>query len=329
MGYDLVTFGEAMMRLSPPEFRRLEQATCLEIQIGGSELNTAVTAQRLGLRTAFVTCLARNPIGRMVANKASEHGVDISHIIWSEGDRVGLYFMEFGANPRASSVHYDRDRSAMSKVEPEAIRWGTILEGARCFHTSGITTAISEGARQGVKAGIIAAKEKGLVVSFDLNYRRKLWSQEQARAFLAPLMSDVDILFTTEEDAERVFGVRANDYPSLAAKLVNEFGFKIVAVTLREDVSVWRNNWSGIAHDGTSVYTGQTYELDVVDRVGGGDAFCGGFLYAYLNGGNVQMSLDYGVATSALKQTAPGDLNWTTREEVERLIQGASKRIDR
>jgi len=324
----LVTFGEAMVRFSPPQFQRLEQATSLDIQIGGSELNTAVTAQRLGLPSAFVTRLPTNPLGRMVANKAREHGVDTSHIIWSDGDRVGLYFMEFGANPRASRVLYDRAHSAISEVEPEAFNWEAILEGAKCFHTSGITAALSEAARQAVKAAITAAKEQGLLVSFDLNYRKKLWSQEKARAFLTPLMDDIDLLFTTEADVARVFGIQGEDYPALAADLIGRFNLKAVAITLRENLSVWRHNWTGIAHDEERLYTGRTYELELVDRVGGGDAFTGGFLYGYLSG-HMQEALDYAIAVSALEQTNPGDLNWATREEVKRLLAGGGKRIDR
>lgn len=325
---DLITFGEAMVRLSPPQFRRLEQATSLDIQIGGSELNTAVTAQRLGLSAAFVTRLPTSPLGRMVANKAREHGVDTSNIVWSDKDRVGLYFMEFGASPRASSVLYDRAHSAIGTVVPEELNWPRILEGARCFHTSGITAALSDGTRQAVQAGISTAKEKGLLVSFDLNYRKKLWSQEEARAFLTPLMDDIDLLLTTEEDIDRVFGIQGGDYPKLAADLVKQFGLRAAAITLRENLSIWRNNWTGIAHDGERLYTGETYELELVDRVGSGDAFTGGFLYGYLSG-DIQKALDYAIAVSALGQTNPGDLNWATHEEVERLLIGDGKRIDR
>ena len=328
MRIDLVTFGEVMVRLSPPPFRRLEQATTLDIQIGGSELNTAITAQRLGLPTAFVTRLPINPLGRMVANKAREHGVDTSHCIWSDGDRVGLYFMEFGASPRASNVLYDRAHSAISTVAPNELHWPSILDGARCFHTTGITAALSEGVRRAVKAAITEAKEKGLLVSFDLNYRKKLWSQEEARSFLTPLMDDIDLLFTTEEDVSRVFGIEGGDYPALAADLAGRFNLKSVAITLRENLSVWRNHWTGIAHDGKRLFTGPTYELELVDRVGGGDAFTGGFLYGYL-AGDMQRALDYAIAASALEQTNPGDLNWATREEVERLLAGGGKRIDR
>jgi len=325
---DLIAFGEAMVRLSPPQFRRLEQATSLDIQIGGSELNTAVTAQRLGLSTSFVTRLPTNPLGRMAANKAREHGVDTSHVVWTDRDRVGLYFMEFGANPRASSVLYDRAHSAISTVTPNELDWPRILDGARCFHTSGITTALSEGARKAVQEGILKAKEKGLLVSFDLNYRKKLWSQEEARAFLTPLMDDIDLLFTTEEDVARVFGIQGEDYPTLASDLIGRFNLRAVAITLRENLSVWRNHWTGIAHDGERLYTGNTYELELVDRVGGGDAFTGGFLYGYLSG-NMQKALDYAIAVSSLAQTNPGDLNWATHEEVERLLGGGGKRIDR
>jgi 2-dehydro-3-deoxygluconokinase len=325
----LVTLGEAMVRLSPPGFARLEQATAFDVQVGGSEMNAAVTAQRLGLGTRFVTRLPRSPVGRLVRNKAAEHGVDVSHIVWSDEDRVGLYFLEFGASPRSSAVVYDRSGSAMSRIRPADVDWSSAFEGARCFHTTGITAALSPTAGEAVRRAVAVAHEAGLLVSFDLNYRKKLWSQEAAEAFLTPLMEHVDLLFTTEEDTERVFGITGDDHGAVAAELVRQFKLRIAAITVRTNDSIWRNHWTAVAHDGSTLYRTNEYELELVDRVGAGDSFAGGFLYSHLAGEPIQRALDLAVATSALAQTNPGDLNWSTLEEAERLLRGGGKRIER
>ncbi|MFC2077982.1 PfkB family carbohydrate kinase [Candidatus Bipolaricaulota bacterium] len=326
---DLVTFGEAMLRLSPPGCGRLEQAVSLDIHVGGSELNSAVTSQRLGLSTSFVTRLPRTPLGRLIANKAREHGVDTDWIHWVDEDRVGTYFVEFGASPRPTRVIYDRAHSAIAKVRPGEMDWDAILADAKCFHTSGITPALSESAAREVTVALRVAKDAGAIVSFDVNYRRRLWSPERAREVLTPLMDFVDILLTTEEDAERVFGIVANDHAAAAAEIVSRFGLQVAAITLRENTLMWRNRWSGIAHDGTRAYVGPEFDLELVDRVGGGDAFTGGFLGGYLRSGDVQEALDTAIAASAIGQTNPGDLNWVTPDEVSHLLQGGGKRIDR
>lgn len=328
MGYDLVTFGETMIRLSPPNFRRLEQADLLEVNIGGSELNVAVTAQRLGLKTAYVTRLTDNPLGRMITNKAREHGVDTSHVIWTEGDRVGLYFVEFGASPRPNTVIYDRRDSAMARIRPGEVDWEAIFEGTRVFHTSGITPALSEGAAAATEEAVRKAKEMGLKVSIDLNYRARLWSRERAREVMTPLVEMADILLTTEEDTERVFGIKGESYEEVAGILAQRFALEAVAITIRETPSVWRNTWTAIVCCGGRIYRGPKYEIEVVDRVGAGDSFTGGFLYGYLVQGP-EAGVNYGVAVSALKQTNPGDLCWATLEEVERLLKGGGLRIVR
>ncbi|MGQ9478266.1 MAG: PfkB family carbohydrate kinase [Candidatus Bipolaricaulia bacterium] len=322
--YDLVTFGETMLRLSPPDFKRLEQAESLNVTIGGSELNVAVAAQRLGLKTAYVTRLPRNPLGKLIANKAREHGVDTSHIVWTAGDRVGLYFVEFGANPRPSSVLYDRANSAISRIRPGEVDWQAIFQEARLFHTSGITPALSPSAAEATKEAVRAAKEAGIEVSLDLNYRAKLWSQEEARRCMTELMGYTDLLLTTEEDTERVFGIKGKDYAEVAKRLVEEFALKAVAITIREDISVWRNNWTAIVYAEGKLYDDITYELEIVDRVGAGDSFTAGFLYGYLTG-DVEKGLKYGNALAALKHSIPGDLNWSTLEEVEALLRAGGK----
>jgi len=239
--YDLVTFGETMIRLSPPDHRRLEQTNLLEANVGGSELNTAVAAQRLGIKTAYVTRLTDNPLGRMVENKAREHGVDTSHIVWIDEDRIGTYFVEFGASPRANSVLYDRRDSAIARIHPGEVDWNDVFQGGKVFHTSGITPALSPNAAEATREAVEAAKKIGLKVSIDLNYRACLWSQERAREVMTNLISYTDILITTEEDTERVFRITGSSYEEVAAELAMRFQLEAAAITLRETLSVWRN----------------------------------------------------------------------------------------
>ncbi len=329
MKSDVITFGETMIRLSAPDTKRLEQAGNFDIFIGGSESNVAIAINRLGLDTAFVTRLTDNPLGSMVENKIREHGVDTSDIIWTEEDRVGKYFLEFGANPRPSSVIYDRANSAISNVQKGTIAWESVFEGGRLFHTSGITPALSDSAEAVTEESMKAAKDQGLKVSIDLNYRSKLWSQQEAKECMTNLMDYTDILVTTEEDTERVFDITAESYAKVAKKLTNRFDFEVVAITLRDNISMWRNDWTAIAYKDGEVYDDMTYELELVDRVGGGDSFTAGFLYGYLTG-DAQKGVEYGNATSAIKQTNPGDINWCTHEEVKSLAEGGGRvRISR
>lgn len=324
----VVTLGEAMLRLSPPNFHRLEQATSFDVKVGGGELNVAVGVARLGLESAWISKLPKNPLGRMVRNKAREQGVDTSHVVWSDSGRVGIYFLEFGANPRASSVLYDRSGSAMSTLEPGEVNWEKALEGCKLFHVSGITPALSKSCAESTVKALEVAKSVGAKVSFDVNYRRKLWTPEEANACLVPMMKFVDILLTTEEDTGIVFGIREPSYQQVAVKLNERFGFEVVAITLREDISVLRNNWSAFAYAGGKFYESPKYECELVDRVGAGDSFTAGFIYGYLTG-DIQKGVDYGVAYSAIKHSIPGDLNWATLEEVENLLKGSGSRIQR
>jgi 2-dehydro-3-deoxygluconokinase len=324
----VVTLGEAMLRLSPPDFHRLEQANSFDAKIGGGELNVAVGVARLGLDSAWVSKLPDNPIGRMVRNKAREQGVDVSNIVWSKSGRVGIYFLEFGANPRASSVLYDRAGSAMSTLAPGEVDWDRVLEGCKLFHVSGITPALSKSCAEATFEAIKAAKSAGAKVSYDVNYRKKLWTPEEANACQVPMMEYVDILITTEEDTGIVFGIRESSYQEVAIKLNERFGFEVVAITLREDLSVLRNNWSTFAYSNGQLYESTKYECELIDRVGAGDSFTAGFIYGYLTG-DVRKGVDYGTAFSALKHSIPGDLNWATLEEVESLLKGGGSRIQR
>lgn len=324
---DVVTFGEAMIRLSPRHFQRLEQASDLEVAIGGTELNVAVALSRLGISAAFVSRLPNNPLGRMVANKAREHGVDISHIVWTDTDRLGLYFLERGASPRPSSVLYDRAHSALSHIRQKDINWKPLLAGTRIFHTTGITAALSRSAAQVALKGLHTAKSLGVTTSLDLNYRAKLWSEAEAQRVMSLFMPYTDILFTTEEDTYRVFKITGKNYAAVARKLHQRFKLKIVAITLRQTPSVWHNRWTAIAFAKGKLYEDITYDLEIVDRIGSGDAFTAGFLFGLLSFENdIQKALHFGNALAALKHSIPGDLSWITRAEAEKLL-GSSRSL--
>ncbi len=324
----VVTMGEAMLRLSPPNFHRLEQANSFDAKIGGGELNVAVGVSRLGLSSAWVSKLPENAIGMMVRNKAREQGVDVSNIVWSKSGRVGIYFLEFGANPRASSVLYDRAGSAISTIAPGEVDWKKVFDGCKLFHVSGITPALSKTCAETTFEAIKAAKAAGAKVSYDVNYRKKLWTPEEANQCHVPMMEYVDILITTEEDTGIVFGIREESYKKVAEKLDERFGFEVVAITLREDHSVLSNTWSTFAYANNTYYESKKYQCELIDRVGAGDSFTAGFIYGYLTG-DVQKGVDYGTAFSAIKHSIPGDLNWATLDEVEAQVRGAGSRIQR
>ncbi len=330
MSYDLVTFGETMLRLSPPNHQRLEQASSLDLHVGGSELNAAVAASRLGLQVAYVSRLTENPLGRLIRNKTREHGIDTSHIAWTAEDRVGTYYMEFGASPRPNAVIYDRAHSAIAGIQPGDIDWGTVFRNTKLFYTSGITPALSTSAAAATKEAVQAAQGAGVKVCVDLNYRARLWSQAEARAVMTDIANSTDILFATEEDTERVFGITADSYEDVAKRLAQTFELELVAITLRENPSVWKNVWTAIVYDAANdtVYRAPTFEIEVVDRVGSGDSFVGGFLAGLLEGG-AELGVCLGVGLSALKQTLPGDVCFATRDEVDRVLEGGGLRIVR
>jgi 2-dehydro-3-deoxygluconokinase len=342
---DVITFGEAMIRLSPPHFQRLEQTSSLDVQVGGGELNVAVGVARLGLTSAWVSRLPKNALGRITENRARQAGVDTSQIIWT-GDsesRMGLYFLEFGAAPRASSVLYDRRNSAISAIRPGEVDWPRVMQGARWFHTSGITPALSDSAAAVTREALQAAKQAGLTVSYDLNYRGKLWAPDKAQAVQEPLMEFVDVLITTEEDTNVVFKIKAKEqggdkafaavsaepYKEVAQRLQEKFHFQAVAITLRENPLVWRNTWTAIAYAEGKFYDDVKYELEIVDRLGGGDSFSAGFIYGRLTKDSYQSAVRYGNAFSALKHTMPSDFNWATLAEVEGLLKGSGLRVAR
>lgn len=333
----LVTFGEAMVRLTPPSFQRLEHAHNFDVHVGGAELNVAVGARRLGLPARWVSRLPESPLGRLIGSRAREHGVDLAQVQWAADGRAGLYFAELGAAPRPSSVVYDRAGSALSLIKPGAIDWSAALAHARWFHVSGITPALGASVAAVTAEALRAAKAAHVTVSYDLNFRSKLWTAAEARAVQEPLMRDVDVLITTEEDAEVVFGVSrpssshadAAAYEEVARTLQERFGFTAVAITLRKNPLVWRNTWSAlVVADGTR-HDAPEYEVEVVDRIGAGDAFCAGLIFGAASGLGWQTAVQYGTAFSALKHSIPGDFALSSRAEVEALLGGGGLRVRR
>jgi 2-dehydro-3-deoxygluconokinase len=295
---DLITFGEAMVRL--------DLAPSLTAGVGGSELNVAVLAARLGVSSRWVSRLPDNALGRMIAARAREQGVDV-HVEWTADGRVGLYFVET-CGARIGSVLYDRAGSAISLVTPGSIDWTSVFAGARWYHVSGITPALSDGAARVTAESLAAAKRAGLTVSYDLNYRAKLWTSEQARAVQEPLLEHVDVLIAGDEDARLLFGAES------AESLAKRFDIGAVAITLRDDPCS-----AIIAADGKS-YNAPRVAVDSVDPIGAGDAFCGGLIVSRLDNRGWDDAVRFATATAALKHTIPGDFCTVTRSEVEELL---------
>jgi 2-dehydro-3-deoxygluconokinase len=327
MPHDLITLGEAMVRLAPPQFQRLEQARSLDVEIGGAELNTAAGLVRLGRSAAWVSRLPDNSLGKLVANRVREAGVSDQYVQFADG-RCGLYFLEFGAAPRASAILYDRKDSAASRMAPAMFDWPMIYRGARWFHVTGITAALNPLAAACVGEALAAAKAAGVGTSIDLNYRARLWSKEDAGRTMAGLLSGCNLLIASEADAEQLFGIAASGFAEFAAELVDRFGVKRVAGVRRETPLVWRNRFAAVGFAGGKLYESRWYEVEIVDRLGAGDALAAGLIHGLLDG-DFELGLNYGAAMGALKHTIPGDLPWLTKEEVEDALAGQGLRIRR
>ena len=346
--YDLVTFGEAMIRLTSPDFMRLEQSNMLDMTAGGAEMNVAVNGAQLGLKTAWVSRLVDNWSGRYIRNKGQELGVDMSNIVWADFDGVGFerngfYHLEMGAGPRASSVTYDRGHSAISNVQLGEIDWKSIFSNARWFHLSGITPALSESAAAVSAEALKAARAAGVKTSYDLNFRSKLWNAEEAQASNSPMMEHVSVLIGNEEDFEKSLGFAAEgatesysklepeSYKEVASRVKAAFpNIEMIGTTLRDAKTGWLNDWRTLLFDGEEFYLSRIYEnLELVDRVGGGDSFSSGLIFSLLNGKSPQDAVDFAGAYSALAHTFPGDFNWATEAEAEKAIQAGSVRISR
>ena len=340
----IVTFGEAMLRLVPPDFRRIEQTDTLLMNPGGSEFNVAIDIARLGGKASWVSVLPDDPMGRLIRNKAREHGADTDSVILSDTGRAGIYFVEYGSSPRASKVYYDRKNSSIS-LEADRIDWKTAFQGADWFHTSGITPALSGVCADAAQRAVETAKAAGMTVSYDLNYRKKLWTPEEAQRTTKKYADKIDCCIGNEEDFQKVLGVELDTKPGekkeeyeeidpdyyrrLAAKVQESFGFTYVAISLRESISVLRNGWRGLLYTGGQAYISRKYELELVDRVGGGDSFSAGLIYSLRSGKDPQAAVEFAAAFSALKHTIWGDINIVDLSEVEALLASGSARIER
>ena len=337
----VVTFGEIMLRLAPNGYYRFFQNDQMQATFGGGEANVSVSLANYGLDSVYVTKLPKHAIGQAAVDSLRAFGVDTSRIVRG-GDRVGIYYLEKGASQRGSVCIYDRAHSAIQEADPAEFNWDEIFEGADWFHFTGITPALGANMVEACKQACIAAKKHNVKVSCDLNYRGKLWTRAEARAAMTELCQYVDVCISNEEDAKDVFGIEAEGtdiyggklnhegYKSVAKQLKDKFGFEKVAITLRSSISANDNDWAGMLYDGENYCFSKSYHLHIVDRVGGGDSFGGGLIYALLNGKTTQQAIEFAVAASALKHSIEGDFNRVGVAEVEKLAGGdGSGRVQR
>lgn len=340
----IVAFGEIMMRLSPPGFQRFGQARSFDVVYGGGESNVVVSLANYGMATEFVTRLPANDLGDACMASLRQYGVGVDKIVRG-GERLGIYFLEMGAVQRGSKVVYDRAHSAISTVERGMIDWRAAFEGADWFHWTGITPAVSEGAADVLLEGLEVAKEMGLTISCDLNYRKNLWKWGKTQQEVMPaLVEFCDVVIGNEEDAEKVLGIKAPDADVIGGKVEAESyryvceemarrypGIKSIAITLRGSVSASHNTWSAVLWSDNDFYSGPHFDIThIVDRVGGGDSFMGGLIYGLRTYDDPQQALNFAVAASCLKHTIFGDFNLVSVDEVRKLMSGdASGRVSR
>ena len=343
----VVTFGEIMLRLSPPGYLRFSQTNSFDINYGGGESNVAVSLANFGIPVEFVTRLPKSDLGECALMELRKRGVGTSNILYG-GDRLGIYFLEKGAVNRSSKVVYDRMNSAIAQIEPGMINWDKVFDGASWFHWTGITPAISKSAAIICLEAVKTASDRGITISTDLNYRSKLWQYEGNRQeIMTELTSYCDIIFGNEEDAEMHFGIKPEGiditkqghevkpevFLSVCKQMIKKFPrAKKIILSLRGSISASYNTWAGILYDGKKMYQSKQYHItDIVDRVGGGDSFMAGLIYGFLNYPNEdQKVLDFSVAASCLKHTIKGDTNLVTIQEIEKLMDGdVSGRVNR
>ncbi len=338
----IVTFGEIMLRLAPNGYLRFSQMQDqLQATFGGGEANVAVSLCNFGMQASFVTKLPTHEMGECAIREVRKFGVETNHIARG-GERVGIYYLEKGASQRASNVIYDRAYSSIAMASEDDFDWDDIFEGADWFHFTGITPALGENVAAICLKALQVAKQKGVQVSCDLNYRKKLWTTVQAQETMSKLMPYVDVCIANEEDAEKVFSIKAcntdvsggklshESYVDVAKQIVDTFGCSKVAITLRTSISASDNKWAGMLYDGKEAYFSNTYDLRIVDRVGGGDSFGAGLIYALLKEKNMQEVIEFAVCASALKHSIEGDFNRVSVSEVEALMQGdGSGRVQR
>jgi len=338
---NIVCFGEIMGRLNPEGYLKIVQAQKLELSFAGGEANVAVSLANYGHHTSFVSKLPKNDIGKCVIKSLQSYAVDVSNIVWG-GERLGLYFVEKGASQRPSKVIYDRKYSSIATATKDDFDWEKIFEGADWFHFTGITPALSDNTASICLEALKYARKKGITVSCDINYRKNLWSSEKAESVMNELMQYVNICIANEEDAEKVFGIKAessdvskgkidhNEYLSVASQLTERFGFDKVAITLRGSISASDNNWAAMLYADGRGWFSKNYLIHIVDRVGGGDSFGGGLIHGLAEGFDPQRTIDFAAAASCLKQTIEFDFNQVTVDEVENLMHGdESGRVQR
>lgn len=330
-----VAFGEVLLRLSPPGNERFFQSPQLAASFGGGEANVALSLAGLGLSSTFVTRLPTHAIGDAAVRALRAEGVGTQHIVRG-GSRLGIYYAESGVHPRASTVVYDRAHSSITELDPSAVDWDRVFDGAHWFHVSGITPALGPKPQACTYVALEAAKRAGVTVSFGVHYRAKLWPPEEAQRVLRPLLSYVDIVFANEDDIRYGLGVVRNrtertgetgsteSYRQLAERVASEFGIQMVAMTLREEVSASDCSWSGLLyeHGSNTLFESKHYQISLVEPIGASDAFTAGLIYAVLAGRSAERALAFAVAAGALKHTIPGDFNRVSAAEVDRLAAG-------
>nr|WP_288662315.1 sugar kinase [uncultured Anaerostipes sp.] len=339
----IVTLGEIMLRLSPPGYERFLQASSFDVQYGGAEANVAASLAQLGHHATFLSKIPNNSIGDSAVATLAKVGVDCSHIVRG-GDRLGIYFLENGASVRASSVIYDRADSAITKASADEFDFDAVFADADLFHVSGITPVLSENARDITFAALKSAKEHGVCISFDLNYRAKLWTEdvEGKQAMLREMIKYADICFGNARDAAKCLGYSEDgidfingDYAICVdethmSNVVKTYNLKYLVTTLRNSISASDNGWSAAVCDGNTLYRGKQYDLHIVDRVGGGDSFASGFLHGITSGMSMEKSLEFAIAAAAIKHTIPGDINYIKEDEVLALMDSdGSGRVQR
>lgn len=337
----IVTFGEIMLRLSPRGYYRLFQSSDFEAAFGGGEANAAVSLANYGMEAEFVSKVPDNEIGKAASSMLNSFGVKTENVVYG-GERLGIYFYEKGASQRASKVIYDRKHSAIAESSSEEFDWDKILDNSEWFHFTGITPALSDSLAQTVLEACQTAAEKGITVSCDLNFRKKLWAQEKACRIMSELMRYVSVCIANEEDAEAVFGIKAehsdvyrgrivqDGYVAVARQLAEQFQLDKVAVTLRSSHSSSDNGWAAMLYADGKAYFSDHYEMRIVDRVGGGDSFGGALIYSLMTGKSPQDAVNFAAAASCLKHSIEGDFNRVTTYEIEQLIKnGGSGRIQR
>lgn len=333
----VITFGEILLRLAPQGHRKLFQNDVFETSFCGAEANVAVSLANYGIDSCFVTKVPNDEVGQAAINSLRYFGVDTSKVI-KGGERLGLYYLEKGASQRPSKVLYDRAFSAIANSNVEDFNWDQIFDGAEWFHFTGINPALSDNMSKISLEACKAAKEKGITISCDINYRSKLWPKDKAREAMTKLMKYVDVCIGNEEDADNVFGIRADNtdvlsgsvdhksYEEVAKKINNQFGCKYVAITLRTSLSASINKWAGMLYSANEnkYFLSKEYTIDIVDRVGSGDSFAAGIIYSLLKKFDGQKSVDYAVAASCLKHTIEGDYNRVSLSDVKSLMNGYS-----